>query len=62
VPNLQIATFEYDDGAIIELAVRSLYTPSDQDGLLFLGTKGYMQLLGNSFAIFSDQKENPALP
>jgi predicted dehydrogenase len=59
VPNLQIATFEYDDGAIIELAVRSLYTPSDQDGLLFLGTKGYMQLLGNSFAVFLGPKREP---
>ncbi len=52
VPNLQVGTFEYADGSIIEMEVRSLFTPSDQNGVLFLGTKGYAQLEGNSFKTF----------
>jgi len=51
VPNLEVATFEYADGSIIELEVRSLPTPGDTQGLLWLGTKGYA-MLGNSFEAF----------
>ncbi len=47
VPNLQVAAFEYDKGAVMELEVRSLYTPGD-DNLLWLGTKGYA-VLGRDF-------------
>jgi len=60
VPNLQVAAFEYDDGTKMELEVRSLYTPGDTDGLLFLGSKGYAQL-GNSFQTFLGNKKEPAL-
>jgi hypothetical protein len=35
VPNLQVATFEYEDGTIMEMEVRSLFTPSE-DGLLYI--------------------------
>ena len=35
VPNLQVATFEYADGTIMELEVRSLYNPGDEDGYTF---------------------------
>jgi len=59
VPNLQVATFEYDDGKIMELEVRSLYTPSDEAGLLFMGTKGYLQLGTNSFEIFLGPEKEP---
>jgi predicted dehydrogenase len=52
VPNLQVAAFEYADGSIIELEVRSLYTPSEEDSIIFLGTKGYALLGGNSFKTF----------
>ena len=60
VPNLQVATFEYEDGAIMELEVRSLYHPEEPGGLLFLGTKGYAQL-GNGFQTFIGPKKEPGL-
>jgi len=60
VPNLQVATFEYADGTIMELEVRSLYNPGDDDGILFLGTKGYAQL-GGSFQTFLGTKKEPGL-
>ena len=57
VPNLQVATYEYGNGAVMELAVRSLYTPDD-DGLLWLGTKGYA-LLGSKFEVFLEAGQRP---
>lgn len=60
VPNLQVATFEYEDGKIMELEVRSLYHPEEPGGLLFLGTKGYAQL-GSSFVTFMGPKKEPGL-
>jgi predicted dehydrogenase len=59
VPNLQVATFEYDDGKIMELEVRSLFTP-EESGLAFFGTKGYA-ILGNSFQTFMGPKREPGL-
>jgi predicted dehydrogenase len=61
VPNFQVATFEYNNGAIIEMEVRSLFTPGDDDGLLFLGTKGYAILGGNTFKTFLGPKKQPGL-
>lgn len=52
VPNLQVGTFEYADGSIIEMEVRSLYNPRDKDAILFLGTKGYAQLESDNFKTF----------
>jgi len=60
VPNLQIATFEYDDGAIMEVVVRSLPTPSE-GGLLWLGTEGYAELTGSSFQTFMGPKKEPGV-
>jgi len=59
VPNLQAATFEYDNGKIMELEVRSLYTP-EEGGLLFFGTEGYA-VLGNSFQTFMGPEKEPGL-
>ncbi len=61
VPNLQVGTFEYGDGTIIEMEVRSLFTPGEQDGLLFMGTKGYAELGDNSFKTFMGPKKEPGL-
>lgn len=61
VPNFQVATFEYADGSIIEMEVRSLFTPAEEDGLLWLGTKGYAQLGGNTFKTFIGPKKEPGL-
>ena len=41
VPNLQVGAFEYADKSIIELEVRSLYTPQEEESIILLGTKGY---------------------
>jgi len=59
VPNLQAATFEYDNGKILELEVRSLYTP-EEGGLTFFGTQGYA-VLGNSFQTFMGPQKEPGL-
>ncbi|HBE43544.1 MAG TPA: hypothetical protein DDW27_20570 [Bacteroidales bacterium] len=52
VPNFQVATFEYANGGIIELEVRSLPTPDDPWSNLWLGTKGYAYFAGNTFQVF----------
>jgi len=52
VPNFQVATFEYPGGQILELEVRSLPTPNEPWGNLWLGTKGYAYVVGNSFNVF----------
>jgi hypothetical protein len=52
VPNLQAATFEYADGKIIEMEVRSLYTPQEEESIILFGTKGYALLGSNSFKTF----------
>jgi len=57
VPNLQVATFEYEDGSIMEMEVRSLYTPSEEAGLIFFGTQGFMQLGSNSYEVFLGPKK-----
>jgi predicted dehydrogenase len=61
VPNLQVATFEYGDGTIMELEVRSIFHPSNEEGLLFLGSKGYAQLGRNSFKTFLGVKKEPGI-
>jgi len=58
VPNFQVATFEYPNGCILELEVRSLPTPNEPWSNLWLGTKGYAYSSGNSFLVF--QTENRA--
>jgi len=52
VPNFQVATFEFSDGKIMELEVRSLPTPNEPWGNLWLGTEGYAFVAGNSFQVF----------
>ncbi len=56
VPNLQVGTFEYEDGTIIEMEVRSLYTPGEKESIIFLGTEGYAQLGDSTFETFSVPK------
>jgi len=59
VPNLQVGTFEYANGKIIELEVRSLYTPEEQEGIIFLGSEGYALLGSDSFKTFMVPKSKP---
>jgi len=61
VPNLQVATFEYANGAILELEVRSLPTPNDPWGILWLGTKGYACTVGNTFQVFQTGNDQAAV-
>ncbi len=62
IPNLQTATYEYDDGSIIEQEVRSLYTNPEFDsksGCFFYGSKGWMHLGGGGFQTFFGTKDEP---
>jgi predicted dehydrogenase len=55
VPNLQTATFEYEDGTIMEMEVRSLYTPREEESIIFCGTNGYALLGDSSFKTFAKE-------
>ncbi|MBN2413996.1 Gfo/Idh/MocA family oxidoreductase [candidate division KSB1 bacterium] len=61
-PNTQLATFEYDDGRIIQFEVRGIYT-NDEDGIrignLFYGSKGWMHLDGDKWATYMGRKNEP---
>ncbi|MGM0377960.1 MAG: Gfo/Idh/MocA family protein [Bacteroidota bacterium] len=62
IPNLQVATYEYDDGTIMELEVRSLYTNPEfggKSGSFFYGTEGWMYLGGGEFKTFFGTKDEP---
>ncbi len=58
-PNTQSASFEWDDGKILQFEVRGLYT-HDEDGLkignLFYGTEGWMRVDINSFQAYLGRK------
>lgn len=61
VPNLQVGTFEYENGKIMELEVRSLFTNSEEqsrDGCFFYGSKGWMYLDGDGYAVYLGTKND----
>jgi len=61
-PNTQLATFEYDDGKIIQFEVRGLHTNAEDDikiGNLFFGTEGWMHLNGNDWKTYMGGKNEP---
>lgn len=61
-PNTQMATFEYDDGKIIQFEVRGLYTNAENDikiGNLFFGSKGWMHLDGKTWKTYFGRKNEP---
>jgi len=60
VPNFQVATFEYASGQILELEVRSLPTPNESWGNLWLGTKGYATIQSD-FQVFLSGNERAAV-
>lgn len=63
IPNLQVATFEYEDGTIMELEVRSLFSNSEfnsKSGAFFYGTEGWMYLGITSSKPFLARITNPA--
>lgn len=61
-PNTQLATFEYDDGKIIQFEVRGWYT-NNEDGIrignLFFGTEGWMHLQGDKWKTYYGRKNEP---
>ncbi len=64
IPNLQIGTFEFADGKIMELEVRSLFTnyeEGESGGCFFYGSKGWMHLGNNSYQVYLG-KENEKGP
>jgi predicted dehydrogenase len=60
VPNFQVATFEYESGQILELEVRSLPTPNEPWGNLWLGTKGYATMQ-NGFQVYLSENARAAV-
>jgi predicted dehydrogenase len=61
-PNTQMATFEYEDGKIIQFEVRGLYTNAEDGiiiGNLFYGTEGWMHLDGDKWTTFFGRKNEP---
>ena len=61
-PNTQLATFEYDDGKIIQFEVRGLYTNAEDGiiiGNLFFGSEGWMHLNGNTWKTYYGRKNEP---
>lgn len=61
-PNTQMATFEYDDGKLLQFEVRGLYTNADDDvriGNLFYGTKGWMHLNDDKWSTYFGFNNEP---
>jgi hypothetical protein len=66
IPNLQIGTFEFEDGKIMELEVRSLfsnYEKGEKGGCFFYGSKGWMHLGNKSFEVYlgTENETGPSL-
>lgn len=64
IPNIQIGTFEYDDGKIIEVEVRSIYTnyeEGDRNSVFFYGSKGWMHLSHEEgYKVFNERDREPS--
>jgi len=61
-PNTQLATFEWDDGKLLQFEVRGLYTNAEDDlkiGNLFYGTEGWMHLNIEGFSTFLGREDEP---
>lgn len=62
VPNIHTATFEYEDGIMTEMEVRSLYTNPEggvKNGAFFYGTKGWMHLSPGSCSVHFGSNDEP---
>jgi len=61
-PNTQFATFEYEDGKILQFETRGLYTNAENEikiGNLFYGTKGWMHLNGTTWKTYFGRDNEP---
>jgi predicted dehydrogenase len=64
IPNFQIGTFEYADGTIMEIEVRSLFTNYEEGsttGCFFYGSKGWMHLTGDGYEVYHGPKNEPVI-
>lgn len=62
IPNLQIGTLEFDDGKIMEVEVRSLFTNLEEGnttGCFFYGSKGWMHVTGDGYEVYLGTKNEP---
>jgi predicted dehydrogenase len=62
IPNLQIGTFEFEDGTIMEIEVRSLFTNYEEGsttGCFLYGSKGWMHLTGDGYEVYHGPKNEP---
>ena len=57
-PNTQMSVMQYEDGKIVQLEVRGLYTHSEI-GMKFYGTEGWMKLGGGKWETFYGRKNEP---
>ena len=61
-PNTQLATYEWEDGKILQFEVRGLYTNDESRlmiGNLFYGSEGWMHLDIEEFRTFLGRKDEP---
>ena len=62
IPNLQVGTYEFSDGTIMELEVRSLFTNLEEGnttGCFFYGSKGWMHLTGEGYEVYLGTENEP---
>lgn len=62
IPNLQVGNYEFADGTIMELEVRSLFTNYEggqSNGGFFYGSKGYMHFTGEGFEVYLGTEYEP---
>jgi hypothetical protein len=63
VPNFQVATYEYANGKVMELEIRSLPNPGGSGDIEWYGVKGWAYLRGNTFqAWVTDDDTGHRLP
>jgi predicted dehydrogenase len=62
-PNVQMADYRYDDGTLVTMDIRNLESMPEVgggEGVVFLGTKGCMNLIGDgTFTTTIDRKPGP---
>jgi len=62
IPNIQTATYEYEDGIITQLEVRSLFTNPEagsKGGCFLYGSDGWMHLSSNGYKTYFGPKDEP---
>jgi predicted dehydrogenase len=63
VPNFQVATYEYANGKVLELEIRSLPNPGGSGNIEWYGVKGWAYLRRNTFQVWvTDDDTGHRLP